>query len=207
MTSIITPDWPAPPNVVAGTSTKLAPDGVLPCELRYLNQVHGATVVPIETVRDAPGPVNADAVTGRTPGARCAVRTADCLSIRNFEPDRWPAGTPDHPTAHFENAWLADCDNGPTKTYLWEHRNDPEGQRFYELSFAKRPAEELYDLGKDPAQVTNVASDPAYAETKKKLADQLMTELEASGDPRVKGEGGFFDQQEYLGGAPKWPGE
>ena len=81
MTSIITPDWPAPPNVVAGTSTKLAPDGVLPPELRYLNQVHGAIVVPIETVRDAPGPIDADAVTGCAPGDHCAVRTADCLPI------------------------------------------------------------------------------------------------------------------------------
>ena len=81
MTSIITPDWPAPANVVAGTSTKLAPESVLPGELQYLHQVHGATVVPIEAVRDAPGPIDADAVTGRAPGDRCAVRTADCLPI------------------------------------------------------------------------------------------------------------------------------
>ena len=81
MMSIITPDWPAPSNVVAGTSTKLAPEGVLPRELQYLHQVHGATVVPIEAVRDAPGPIDADAVTGRASGDHCAVRTADCLPI------------------------------------------------------------------------------------------------------------------------------
>ena len=81
MMSIITPDWPAPPNVVAGTSTKLAPDGVLPRELQYLNQVHGATVVPIANVREASGPIDADAVTGSSPGDHCAVRTADCLPL------------------------------------------------------------------------------------------------------------------------------
>ena len=81
MMSIITPDWPAPPNVVAGTSTKLAPEGVLSHELQYLNQVHGATVVPIAAVRDAPGPIDADAVMGCAPGDHCAVRTADCLPV------------------------------------------------------------------------------------------------------------------------------
>lgn len=81
MTSIITPDWPVPANIVAGTTTKLAPDGVLPRELHFLNQVHGATVVPIEAVREAAGPIEADAVTGCSPGDLCAVRTADCLPI------------------------------------------------------------------------------------------------------------------------------
>ena len=79
--SMITPDWPAPPNVVAGTTTKTMPDGVLPRELQYLNQVHGTTVVPIAQVREAAAPVDADAVTGNRPGDHCAVRTADCLPI------------------------------------------------------------------------------------------------------------------------------
>ncbi len=81
MTSIITPDWPAPASVVAGTSTKLASGDTVPQDLQYLNQVHGATVVQIAAVREAPGPIDADAVTGRMPGDCCAVRTADCLPI------------------------------------------------------------------------------------------------------------------------------
>ncbi len=81
MTPIITPDWPAPPNVVAGTSTRQAPDDALPQDLQFLNQVHGATVVTIEQVRRASSPIDADAVTGRAPGDCCAVRTADCLPI------------------------------------------------------------------------------------------------------------------------------
>ena len=53
MMEVITPDWPAPSNVVAGTATKLVPEGMLPHELQYLNQVHGADVVPIAEVRAA----------------------------------------------------------------------------------------------------------------------------------------------------------
>lgn len=81
MMAIITPEWPAPPNVVAGTTTKRVPDGVLPAELQFLNQVHGDRVVPIAAVRDADAPIDADAVFGSSPGDHCAVRTADCLPI------------------------------------------------------------------------------------------------------------------------------
>ncbi|MCG8370114.1 MAG: peptidoglycan editing factor PgeF [Proteobacteria bacterium] len=81
MTLLITPDWPAPPNVLAGTTTRAATDRVLPRGLLYPNQMHGATVVPVARLRESDGPVDADAVTGRSPGDRCAVRTADCLPI------------------------------------------------------------------------------------------------------------------------------
>lgn len=81
MMALITPEWPAPPNVVAGTTTKQAPDGALPAELQFLNQVHGDRVVAIAAVRDADAPLDADAVIGSAPGDHCAVRTADCLPI------------------------------------------------------------------------------------------------------------------------------
>lgn len=78
---IIQADWPAPANVVAGTTTRVAPDGVLPPELRYLNQVHGAAVVRVAALRKSSVPVDADAVTGSESGDYCAVRTADCLPV------------------------------------------------------------------------------------------------------------------------------
>ena len=37
----------------------------------------------------------------------------------------------------------------------------------------KRPAEELYDVGKDPYQMNNVAERPEYADVKKKLRADL----------------------------------
>ena len=81
MTSIITPDWPAPGNVVAGTTTRNAEDGLLPRDLQYLNQVHGAVVVAASAIRDADEPLDADAITGQESGDFCAVRTADCLPV------------------------------------------------------------------------------------------------------------------------------
>ncbi|KPL13824.1 MAG: heparan N-sulfatase, partial [Bacteroides sp. SM23_62] len=137
-----------------------------------------------------------------------AIRNHDFLYVRNFKPDRWPAGTPDHGKAFMPHFWLADCDNGPTKTYMVENRDRDDHHRLlYELSFGKRPAEELYDCRKDPGQLVNLADDPAYAEIKESLAAQLMEQLELTADPRVIGGGDKFDEYPYLGGGPRHPSE
>jgi len=78
---LITPNWPVPENVFAGTTTRNAADDLLPEGVSFLNQVHGATVVTAETVRGSQEAVNADAVVGFEPGDICAVRTADCLPV------------------------------------------------------------------------------------------------------------------------------
>lgn len=136
-----------------------------------------------------------------------SIRTLDFLYIRNFRPDRWPAGTPDYERATIEGAWLADCDNGPTKVSLVENRNtDGVRRRLYELSFGKRPAEELYDLRKDPGQLENVAGAPEYEEVRKTLEAELMTQLRETGDPRVVGGAERLEAYPYYGGAPLWPG-
>ena len=134
-----------------------------------------------------------------------ALRTKDYLYIRNFAPERWPAGTPDHTAAYVDNGWLGDCDNSPTKTYLWQHRDDAAVKAKYDLCFAKRPAEELYDLKSDPEQLHNLAADPAYAAERKRLAAELEAELVARRDPRTLGGAEAFDQFPYHGGSPRWP--
>ena len=136
-----------------------------------------------------------------------AIRTHDFLYLHNFRPDRWPAGTPNYQMAAIKGAWLSDCDNGPTKTYMVENSDkDARHRRLYELSFGKRTAVELYDLKKDPDQLVNIAADSAYAETVKKLKAHLFAELEKTNDPRVTGKEPDFDSFPYLGGAPKFPG-
>lgn len=136
-----------------------------------------------------------------------ALRTRDFLFVRNYRPYRWPNGTPDYKKAAIPGAWLADTDNGPTKTYMVENRDkDETHRRLYDLSFAKRPALELYDLKKDPDQLNSVAGEAEYAETIAKLSQQLDAALKDTDDPRVDGEGDFFDKYPYLGGAPKYPG-
>jgi N-sulfoglucosamine sulfohydrolase len=144
---------------------------------------------------------------GHMGGYPCrAIRNHDFLYIRNFKPDRWPAGTPDHGKAFLPHFWLADCDNGPTKTYMAENRDrDEHHRRLYELAFGKRPAEELYDCRNDPGQLVNLADDPAYADIKESLSAQLMEQLERTADPRVIGGGEQFDEYPYLGGGPRHP--
>ncbi|MBW3622342.1 MAG: sulfatase-like hydrolase/transferase [Armatimonadetes bacterium] len=118
-----------------------------------------------------------------------AVRTDEFLYIRNFEPDRWPAGDPPR---------FGDIDNGPTKAWMMEHRDDPGVQRLFDLAFGKRPAEELYDLRKDPYQMRNVASDTGYAKTARGLRSDLDGWMKRIKDPRAFGEGDRFDRYPYV---------
>ncbi len=135
-----------------------------------------------------------------------ALRNGQYLYIRNFAPDRWPAGTPYWRQAAFPGSWLGDCDNGPTKTYMVDNKDrDAEYQRLYDLAFGKRGAEELYDLRRDPDQLLNVIDDPAYAAARTQLATRLAQLLADTGDPRVVGGGEQFDEYPYLGGAPLSP--
>ena len=138
-----------------------------------------------------------------------AIRTHEFLYIRNFKPDRWPCGYPagyaepieiDISKPRITKFGYADTDGSPTKSYLVKHRDDLKVHRLFELAFGKRPAEELYDLRKDPTQLENVAEKAEYAETKMKLAAALIAELKATNDPRVLGGADVFDQYPYYGG-------
>jgi len=119
-----------------------------------------------------------------------AIRSHDFLYIRNFKPDRWPAG---HPESY------RDIDGSPTKKYMMDHRDEPQVTGLFHLAFDKRPAEELYDLKKDPDQLHNVASQPQYAQTKAKLTAALTAELKATADPRILGAADVFETYPYYG--------
>jgi hypothetical protein len=82
---------------------------------------------------------------------------------------------------------------------------DPKHQRLYEAAFEKRPAEELYDLARDPDQLTSVAADPAYATVRQELSARPNAALTATGDPRLLGGAERFDEYLYLGIGPKHP--
>ena len=77
--------------------------------------------------------------------------------------------------------------------------------KYMQFAFGARTAEELYYVGKDPHQMTNVASDPAYAATRGQLSQRLLRILRKTGDPRVVGDGRTFDKPPYAGelAAPK----
>lgn len=125
-----------------------------------------------------------------------AIRTKNFLYIRNFKPDRWPAGDPVG-FEHFDPSTpFGDIDHSPTKQYMMDHRIDFQEQ--FALGFGKRPDEELYDLRTDPGQVHNVAREPSYQEIKKQLYTRMIDELERTGDPRVLGKGDIFDTMPYF---------
>jgi arylsulfatase A-like enzyme len=115
-----------------------------------------------------------------------AIRTPEYLYIRNYEPDRWPAGNPE--------TGYRNVDDGPTKEFVLSSFD-----KFYRMSFGKRPAEELYRIKEDPECMTNVATDLKYAADKRKLLERMEELLRAEGDPRMLGNAKFFDTIRYTG--------
>jgi uncharacterized sulfatase len=116
-----------------------------------------------------------------------AIRTRDYLYIRNCKPDRFPAG------ADIAGREYRDIDNGPTKGFMIAHRNDPAISNLFELSFGRRPAEEIYDLRKDPAELRNVATNRNMDGVKARLSAELDRQLKEWRDPRALGQGNVFD--------------
>ena len=112
-----------------------------------------------------------------------AIRSGNLFYVRNFEPDRWPCGNPELGTK--------DTDASPSKTLATE---SGEKDSFWQHSFGKRPAEQLFDLTSDPDCVVNLAANPDFAEKLAALRETLISELKKQNDPRALGQGDIFDQ-------------
>lgn len=127
-----------------------------------------------------------------------ALRTDQWLYIRNFRPERWPAGDPS-PAAPGREAF-GDIDGGPTKTQLLDNRDRPEFSEAFRLATGRRPAEELYDLASDPHSLRNLAGEARCAPVRARLSAQLRlwmlrTHDRRATDPRTD----FWDHVEYFG--------
>lgn len=132
-----------------------------------------------------------------------AIRTKDFLYIRNYEPGRWPAGDP--PLFGDIDPYMLNYP-GPTKFYMIANKSNPQIKPFFELGMGRRPAEELFDLRKDPDQLHNVASDRAYGAIKKKLAGQMQGYLVKTQDPRATGgDVKIWDTADYFSEIDKTP--
>lgn len=110
----------------------------------------------------------------------------DYLYLRNYEPDRWPAGNP-------ETGYL-DTDGGATKTYILEEGRQDRNNRHWQLNFGMRPAVEMYQLSTDPDCVTNLAEDKNHREQATKMESEMTARLQEQGDPRMFGQGHLFDE-------------
>ncbi|MFW5798721.1 MAG: sulfatase/phosphatase domain-containing protein, partial [Planctomycetota bacterium] len=206
-------------NIMDLAPTFMEAAGLAPAE-----SMSGRSLVPVLTSPES-GQVDAErtfVVTGRErhfptarqgslPYPQRAIRTKDYLYIRNFEPDRWPAGDPNglddldaEPPSYEElatntGACYPDLDASPTKAWMIHHRKDEAVQQAFSLGFGKRPAEELYHLPSDPHYMTNVADRPEHGEAKRALSEQLMTVLVDNDDPRVTETPCRYEQHPYAG--------
>jgi N-sulfoglucosamine sulfohydrolase len=115
-----------------------------------------------------------------------AIRTTEYLYVRNFFPDRWPAGNPETD--------YGNVDPSPSKEVV-----KAIGGYYYDLSLGKRQPEEFYRLKEDPAGVNNLAGDPAFAAKMRELSDRMFAQLRAEQDPRALGNGTIFDTYKYTG--------
>jgi hypothetical protein len=112
--------------------------------------------------------------------------THEYLYLRNYEPDRWPAGDP--------ITGYLNTDGSPTKTWILDARRSGENTHYWDLNFGKLPEEELYEIKKDIDCVANLADAEAMAEIKKGLRDRMKKLLSQQEDPRMEGKGNVFDE-------------
>lgn len=119
-----------------------------------------------------------------------AIIKNDMIYIKNYEPTRWPSGNP-------ETGYM-DTDGSPTKTEILKANRKGQYQNLWQLSFGKRPAEELYLFRKDPYSLSNLAGVANYKKTKIALLTQMESELKSQNDPRMFGKGYLFDNYPYA---------
>jgi len=78
------------------------------------------------------------------------------------------------------------------------HRHAEGIARYFDFAVGRHPADELYDLSNDPHQMNNVAADPDFEDSRKRLSQRLMKILKSTGDPRVTGDGSTFDKPPFA---------
>ena len=127
-----------------------------------------------------------------------AIRTEDYMYIYNFEPDRWPAGSPD-PAVCNRLIPFGEYDSSPTKAYMIEHQYDHGVAHLAHLAFGKRPGEELYVLKDDPHQMRNLAGSKGFEAIQADLRKRLFAHLERTQDPRVVGGPVEWDYYPHYG--------
>lgn len=127
-----------------------------------------------------------------------ALRSHEYLYIRNFKPERWPAGAP---VKYDETGTLSpgyhDIDDF-MESYLFENRSIDTIKYYFDFAVAKRPAEEMYDILRDPYCLNNLATLPEYQEILIEFRKKLKLRLIGTGDPRLTGNGDIWESYERF---------
>jgi N-sulfoglucosamine sulfohydrolase len=145
-----------------------------------------------------------------------SIRTQNYLYIRNFKPERWPAGAPqeiltDGTSGPMHGAYY-DIDASPSLSYLTDNHDHPEVSRYFHLAVDKRPAEELYDILSDPGCLQNLANEASYQDVLTEHRRKLGAFLMETEDPRVTGRGNIYEEFPRYGSMrefqkPDWVNE
>lgn len=148
-----------------------------------------------------------------------AIRTKDWLYIRNFTPERWPAGPGEKfSKATYDannqlitssltgpHAGYHDIDACPSLSFLIQHADDSRFGRYLELAVARRPEHELFHLPTDPDCLKNLAADADYQDVLQQHSERLMTVLEDTKDARVTGDGDIWETYPRVSGLRWFP--
>ncbi|MEP3210939.1 MAG: sulfatase [Maribacter sp.] len=111
-----------------------------------------------------------------------AIRTKEFLYIKNFEPDRWPAGDPN---AHISVGQYGDVDNSISKFLIMKMEGKLSDKNYFKLAFGKRPSEELYRLSNDPFNLKNEIENKAYRADVISLRKELKNWMKQTNDLRA----------------------
>ena len=132
------------------------------------------------------------------------IKGGDYLYVWNMEPNLWPSGAPQkfHPKdstklmpmngldengKFIPDAAFMDIDDCPTKTYLIENHDAPGAEEYFNLSVAKRPEFELFNVKNDPACLENLSGKEEVKAIEEELKEALVDVLEKTQDPRYVG--------------------
>ena len=116
---------------------------------------------------------------------RRALHSEHWTYIRNYEPDRYPAGHAETIIPDWGN--YGDIDPSIIKTFFMDNAEDLAVQLFFELGFGKVPSEELYDTRIDADMTNNLADDPKHKDKRMALRRKLRHYLVQRDDPRMSG--------------------
>ncbi len=129
--------------------------------------------------------------------SRC-IRTQSHLYIRNYAPQRWPAGAPQkYDSARFDESGKLtshelgpdhggyhDIDDGPSLQWMIANRDQPTVATLMAAAVDLRPGEELYDIRNDPGCLNNLANSAAAQRIRESLSAELTSYLTRTGDLR-----------------------
>jgi N-sulfoglucosamine sulfohydrolase len=119
---------------------------------------------------------------------------SDCYPVRSIRTATYKYIMNLNHKAQFSNN-VTKRDNGRFwKSWVEKAKTDPDAAKKVEM-YLRRPAEELYDLEKDPYEINNLAGDPKYRPLIDSLRKRLRSWMGQQGDKGIETEMQAFERQ------------